>query len=147
MSTQRHSWDLSEIPANMRIYFEEFETICGKPWERVVEKIVPAPLDGLPARGGQPHSHNVKTTGEGWYHLPNTKGRTLGWQPGCLCGHDPIPCLVLDPFVGSGTTVMVALRLGRRAMGIDLSEAYCEMARERIIRDNPIFNMPGEAKE
>ena len=57
----------------------------------------------------------------------------------------PDPCIVLDPFVGSGTTVMVALRLGRRAIGIDLSEEYCQMARKRIIQDNPMFNTPGEA--
>ena len=57
----------------------------------------------------------------------------------------PVPCIVLDPFCGSGTTVMVALRLGRRAIGIDLSEEYCRMSRKRIIQDNPMFNTPGEA--
>lgn len=41
-------------------------------------------------------------------------------------------CLVLDPFCGSGTTGVVARRLGRDFLGIDLNEAYCEMARRRI---------------
>ena len=54
------------------------------------------------------------------------------------------PCIVLDPFCGSGTTVMVALRLGRRAIGIELSEAYVKMARRRIIDDCPMLNIPGE---
>jgi len=37
---------------------------------------------------------------------------------------DPIPCLVFDPFVGSGTTVQVAYNLGRRGVGLDLSMEY-----------------------
>lgn len=40
--------------------------------------------------------------------------------------------MVLDPFVGSGTTAMVARDLGRRAIGIDLSPEYLAMAVERI---------------
>ena len=68
------------------------------------------------------------------------------WRPTCACdAGDPIPCLVLDPFSGAGTSVMVALRLGRRAIGIDLSESYTEMARKRIIDDCPMLNAPGEA--
>ena len=39
---------------------------------------------------------------------------------------------VLDPFVGSGTTPKMAKKLGRRYIGIDISEEYCELARERI---------------
>jgi hypothetical protein len=35
-----------------------------------------------------------------------------------------VPCVVLDPFMGSGTAALVALRLGRHAVGIDVSEAY-----------------------
>lgn len=38
--------------------------------------------------------------------------------------HPVIPCTVLDPFAGSGTTALTSLRLGRRAVGIDLSEEY-----------------------
>lgn len=40
--------------------------------------------------------------------------------------------LILDPFMGSGTTAVVALRNGRRVIGIDQSEAYCEIAARRI---------------
>lgn len=62
-----------------------------------------------------------------------------------MCGHDaePIPSLVLDPFCGSGTTGVVALRLGRRFLGIELSEQYAEMARNRIEDDAPLFNRGG----
>jgi modification methylase len=40
--------------------------------------------------------------------------------------------LVLDPFMGSGTTAIAALNLGRNYIGIDLSKKYCDSADERI---------------
>ena len=39
--------------------------------------------------------------------------------------------IVLDPFVGSGTTAVAALELNRNYLGIDISENYCELARTR----------------
>jgi len=39
---------------------------------------------------------------------------------------------VLDPFLGSGTTALVAWRLGRKAIGVDVSEAYVASARRRL---------------
>lgn len=44
--------------------------------------------------------------------------------------------LVLDPFNGAGTTTFVANLLERRYIGIDISETYCEVARERISSTN-----------
>jgi len=48
---------------------------------------------------------------------------------------------VLDPFAGSGTTLMVACRLNRDAVGLELSPAYVEMARRRVKNDSPMFNV------
>lgn len=43
----------------------------------------------------------------------------------------PVDGIVLDPFCGTGTTMLAALHLGRRSIGIDLSEKYLEMAEQR----------------
>jgi DNA modification methylase len=40
--------------------------------------------------------------------------------------------VVLDPFIGSGTTAIAARQLGRSYVGIELLPDYCELARERL---------------
>ena len=52
-------------------------------------------------------------------------------EPCILAGSKPGD-IVLDPFIGSGTTAMVARNLGRRAVGIDLNPEYLEIAKRRI---------------
>ena len=46
--------------------------------------------------------------------------------------HPVVPCTVLDPFVGSGTSGVVAAKLGRDFIGIDLNHHYVKMAKKRI---------------
>ena len=52
---------------------------------------------------------------------------------------------VLDPFAGSGTTGVVALRHNRDFVGIEINPEYAEMARERIRNDAPLLNIGAEA--
>ena len=63
---------------------------------------------------------------------------TTGWSPACSCGTtETVPCIVLDPFSGSGTTCAVARRLGRRSIGVDLNASYISMAEARVRTDVP----------
>ncbi len=56
----------------------------------------------------------------------------LGWRPQCKCCAPFEPAIVLDLFGGSGTTGMVAKKLGRKAILIEANESYCKMSERRI---------------
>ena len=68
-----------------------------------------------------------------------------GWSSACNHESELAPAVVLDPFMGSGTTAVVALRHGRSAVGIELNPDYIEMARRRITADSPLFNLEAAA--
>ena len=53
-------------------------------------------------------------------------------QPTCLCGTDWRPGLVLDPFMGAGTTAIEAERLGRNWLGVEINPEYRDLALARI---------------
>jgi hypothetical protein len=73
-------------------------------------------------------------------NLSQSETETIGWHPTCSCdAGDPVPATVLDPFLGAGTTALVADQLQRHCIGIDLSPKYAEMARKRIASDIPLF--------
>jgi site-specific DNA-methyltransferase (cytosine-N4-specific) len=65
-------------------------------------------------------------------------------EPCILAGSAPGDT-VLDPFAGSGTTGMVALRLGRSFVGCELNPDYVRLGRNRIIADSPLLNTHAEA--
>ena len=52
--------------------------------------------------------------------------------------------VVLDPYMGSGTTLRVAVDEGRRAIGVDVNEAYCEIAANRLAQGS-LLAMAGGA--
>lgn len=126
---------------------------CGAPWVREVERestrseVAPATVKGaLRADGGGHYRANSTETG-GVAGLVET--RTIGWRPSCGCfciepggkqvPHFPKPCMVLDPFGGAGTVGLVADRLKRDAILIELNPDYAVMARERVQNDAGMF--------
>jgi DNA modification methylase len=119
---------------------------CGAPWARVVERSV-AFTSGSGRAGNVPNGKYAGTAQalSGDYDIrmgPSVATTTTGWSPSCSpCGdaRPPVPATVLDPFSGAGTTLLVADRLQRDAIGIELNSVYTAMAKKRIVYDAPLF--------
>ena len=77
-----------------------------------------------------PNASSTKVDSTGWAY---PKRQPLGWSD-CGCDHSDgwDAGVVLDPFVGSGTTCVVAKRLGRQFIGIDINPSYVDMAKARL---------------
>jgi DNA modification methylase len=109
---------------------------CGAPWEREVEveKANYRPKSRMPGTQYPSEVGAGHTNGLGsstlTHHITKT---TTGWRPSCNCGDlGPVPAICLDPFMGSGTVALVARKLGRCSIGIELSPAYARLAAKRL---------------
>lgn len=123
---------------------------CGAAWTRVVEKgaadVEQQRACGGDAAGGY-DGEATKDYGAARAQDPSAvkarilagmrERRTVGWEPSCDCTADVVPCTVLDPFAGAGTTLLAAERLGRDSIGVELNPEYAEIARRRIEEADP----------
>lgn len=118
--------------------------VCGKAWERIIEKgesmWEERKANGAPMRKGMSEEGILETHNLSGSKHANWKAEHpdtfVGWRPGCSHDAEPVPCIVFDPFAGSGTTLLVARQLGRSSIGIDLSYTYLhEQARKRLSLD------------
>ena len=108
--------------------------VCGAPWERVTEK----ESVGRKRSNGMPIAPMAGKKGYDCGSAGSVNTTTTGWQPTCKCENDGTArSKVLDPFAGSGTTLMVAEENGRDSIGIELSEEYCKLIRNRLSEVQP----------
>lgn len=103
-------------------------TTCGQPRRRITER----ESTGQNTRTSLGMADDPRQVGAVVSTLVPEVARvtTLGWTD---CGHNTWrPGTVLDPFAGSGTTLMVATGMGRDAIGIDIDERNAHLAHERV---------------
>ena len=119
---------------------------CGVPWTRVVERKETGDTqkmaDGWDTGSGGHGTIHRDGREPGETGVPVTVPVTTGWAATCECARggdsfppeprDPIPCTVLDPFSGAGTTGVVSRKLGRDYIGVELNPEYAEMSERRI---------------
>ena len=123
----------------------EAESMPNGTWEDIASEKGVIGTDG---RGGRRlEGLNRKTAQQ---KQPDYK--TVGWKESCGCelkwmlnpkrkqlikdrDWKPIPCTVLDPFAGSCRALIVAKKLGRRGIGIDLKGEYLDMPKKELSQE------------
>lgn len=142
-------------------YFYDHLAVRERATARPQRRLTASPLEnGTPRPEGHPRQHGVREAREepgvdspdGLRNLRDVW--TLGPEPTRIEHHALMPtrlaevCIkagcpaggtVLDPFGGAGTTALVAARLQRNAILIELNPAYAELARARVAEDLPLL--------
>lgn len=117
---------LCPVPAPPGVGWDSAAELCvyafreGRTWEPPTGTKCPNVIEADSYRHGQPGKVNHPT------QKPLTTASipiTYSSAPGAI---------VLDPFMGSGTTLRAAKDMGRRAIGIELEERFCEIAAQRM---------------
>ncbi len=128
--------------------------------EKAQERPQPCPEDKVKRRHGTSWHDNAYACGpSGYGHHPLGRNKRDVWTIAtnpysaahfatfppelprtCIQAGCPEGGTVLDPFHGAGTTGLVAARLHRKYIGIELNPEYVELSRNRIYDDAPLFN-------
>lgn len=103
---------------------------CGSPWKRIIE------IEDPEERLGKSYHDHVNDLGVGQRGVPPASGapikQTVGWEPPCKCDALTVAATVLDLFSGSGTTGVVATKMGYNYIGIELNPEYIAMSERRL---------------
>jgi DNA modification methylase len=126
---------------------------CGAPWRRMQERGKAVPL--TPSDAGRKSTWTIGDASRDPATrtdtpLPRHYRPVIAESWAATCEHSKsmscldsdliVPCTVLDPFGGAGTTGLVADRLQRNAILIELNPEYAAIAKRRIDGDAPLFS-------
>ena len=110
---------------------------CGAPYTRILE-VGKTPnrtprvknLNMIPGRDKPSRLNSAE--------MESIPKKTVGWGASCECEDASIvPCVVFDPFTGSGTTAVVSLKNGRNYIGTELNPDYVKITEARIKEEIP----------
>lgn len=122
--------------------------LCGAPLRRVRTDA----KGGSIGKSWHPHEDDERTGNVKASTKDYEPPKTIGWEPSCKCRigredgtdgpPDTIPCRVLDPFSGTATTGVAALKFGRSYCGVELNPKTATFSRERLARAAEEFSAP-----
>ena len=73
---------------------------------------------------------------------PCVETTTLGWKATCDCGiEETVPAIVLDPFGGALTTALVAYKLQRNYIAIEINPEYLELGKTRLEKEKSNYGL------
>ena len=85
------------------------------------------------------HCGFVTDVKDGDYHPTQKPIELMEWV---LSNYTPPDAIILDPFIGSGTTAVAAIRTGRQFIGFEIDPHYCEIANRRIADEQAKIPIP-----
>ena len=111
---------------------------CGTPWVREIKK------GRITSTGGSENesakkNKSFKDRQDSGTKLYAHEIITTGWKPSCDCEAETKPCVVMDPFGGSGTVGEVAAKHGRNSIIIEINDGYTDLAYKRIRKSKGVM--------
>lgn len=113
---------------------------CGAPYVRETSTTYSNPGNRSTNGPRSEERKHIEYGSAGFVQRLEKQVATIGWRSTCACHADTkAPCIVLDPFAGSGTVGVVAEKFGRQFIGIELNPEYTKMAERRIGNTMPLL--------
>lgn len=118
-------WRLIACPKT----FVQIYPVTGPTWATDYALVWPI---GNPPQRGKGRDWRVSETANMRFHRGHPCARPIEQMTYLVECLSEAEQLILDPFMGSGTTLVAAKQLGRRAIGIEIERKYCDIAIERL---------------